>query len=50
MAGNVARMEMKNEYKVLVRKPLGKHSFGILNGRWKDIVVDLREMYLKDWR
>jgi hypothetical protein len=35
---------MRNAYKVLIRKPEGKRTFGRCRHRWKDnIKLDLRE-------
>jgi len=44
--GHVERMEqMKNSYKVLVRKPEGKRLLGRPRCRWEDkIRMDLKEM------
>jgi hypothetical protein len=45
-AGLVARMEeMRNVYKMFVRKPEGKRSLGRLRHRWEDIIkMDLRKV------
>jgi hypothetical protein len=46
MAGHVAHMgEMRNVYKILVRKPGGKRSHGRRRFTLEDnIIMDLREM------
>jgi hypothetical protein len=50
-AGNVARMgEVRNVYRVLVRKPEGKRSLERPRLRWKDgIEMDLREIGWEVW-
>jgi hypothetical protein len=46
-AGHVAHMEMKNLYKILVRKPEGKRLTGRPRRRWEDnIKMDLKEIRL----
>jgi hypothetical protein len=44
-AGHVARMETRNAYSILVRKPEGKRPLGRPRRRWVDnIKMDLREI------
>jgi hypothetical protein len=51
-AGHVALMaQMKNASKILVGKPEGKRPLGRPWRRWKDIRMDLREIWWEgmDW-
>jgi hypothetical protein len=44
-AGHLERMEWRNTYGILVRKPEGKRSLGRSRSRWENnIMIDLREI------
>jgi hypothetical protein len=45
MGGNILHIgEMRNAYKILVKKSQGKRPLGRLRHRWEDIIkMDLRE-------
>jgi hypothetical protein len=50
MAGHVVHMgEMRNEYKILVRKHVGRRPLGRPRYRWKDKRMDLKEIGGKVW-
>jgi hypothetical protein len=47
-AGHVVHMgEMRNAYKILVRKPEGKRPLGRPTYRWDNITMDLEEIGLE---
>jgi hypothetical protein len=51
-ARHIAHMgEIRNTYRILVGKPTGKRSLGRPRRRWKDSIMDLREIgwEVVDW-